>query len=67
MFASSSRLDLNVVVGPVKPRHIKTILSGHWPILIDYSQSFAPSDITGSAVWRMHAVLKRRDRVRDLL
>jgi hypothetical protein len=66
MFASSSRLDLNVVVGPVKPRHIKTILSGQWPILIDYSRLFAPSDITGSAVWRMDAVLKRRDRVREI-
>jgi hypothetical protein len=37
MFASSSRLDLSITVGPRKPGHIETILSGHLPILIDYS------------------------------
>jgi hypothetical protein len=66
MFASSSRLDLNVVVGPEKPGHIKTILSGHLPILIDYSHSYQARGITGSAIWRMRAALKHRDRVREI-
>ena len=67
MLASSSRLDLNVVVGPVKPRHIKTILSSNLPIHIDYPLwCYRETDATGSAVWRMHAALKRRDRVREI-
>ncbi|KAF8497843.1 hypothetical protein F5888DRAFT_259484 [Russula emetica] len=67
MFASSSRLDLNIVVGPVKPSHIKTILSGHLPILIDYSSNlFGPRDDTGSALWRLRAALGHRDRVREI-
>jgi hypothetical protein len=44
MFASSSRLDL-ITVGPKKPGHIKTILSGHLPILIDYKCMH--EDLTG--------------------
>ncbi|KAN0125568.1 hypothetical protein V8E52_000775 [Russula decolorans] len=67
MFASSFRLDLNIIVGPRKPGHIKTILSGHLPILIDYSYRYRPRDIiTGSAIWRMHAALGHRDRVREI-
>ena len=45
---------------------LKTILSGHLPILIDYSHSYRPRDITGSAIWRMRAALKHRDRVREI-
>lgn len=36
MFASVTRLDLGITVGPEKPGHIKTILSGHLPIFLDY-------------------------------
>jgi hypothetical protein len=59
MFASSSRLDLksNIIVGPKKPSHIKTILSGHFPILSDYWSLYRPWDITGSVIWRMRAHL----------
>ena len=68
MFASSSRLDLSVTVGPQKPGHIKTILSGHLPILIDYFSSYGPLEyITGSALWRMRAALRHRDRVREII
>jgi hypothetical protein len=63
VFASSSRLDLNIVVGPEKPSHIETILSGHLPILIDYHRH---GDITDSTLWRMRAALRHRDRVREI-
>ena len=72
MFASSSRLDLNVVLGPEKPGHIKTILSGHLPILIDYVGCYhncclnGPGRVTGSTIWRMRSALKHRDRVREI-
>jgi hypothetical protein len=65
VFASSSRLDLNIVVGPEKPSHIKTILSGHLPILIDYLCLDLP-DNTDSALWCMRAALRHRDRVREI-
>jgi hypothetical protein len=63
MFASSSRLDL-ITVGPKKPGHIKTILSGHLPILIDYKCMH--EDLTGSALWRMRATFRHHDRVRKI-
>ncbi|KAF8504882.1 hypothetical protein F5888DRAFT_800517 [Russula emetica] len=75
VFASSSRLDLNIIVGPKKPGCIKTILSGHLPILIDYLRLYhwwrfyrlyEPGDISGSALWRMRAALRHRDRVREI-
>jgi F-box-like len=70
MFASSSRLDLNIIVGPDKPGQIKTILSGHLPILIDHSEPYGPSEMPGigSALWRMRAALasEHRDRVREI-
>jgi hypothetical protein len=65
MFASSYRLDLNITVGPEKPEHIRTILSGHLPILIDYLCMYG-LDVTGSALWRMRAALRERDRVREI-
>jgi len=65
MFASSSRLDLNIVVGPVKPSHIKKILSGRLPILIDYS-NLEDTTSSGSALWRMRTALGHRDRVRGI-
>jgi hypothetical protein len=64
VFASASRLDLGVTVGPEKPDHIKTILSGPLPIFIDYNCS--RGKITGSALWRMHAALRHHDRVREI-
>jgi F-box-like len=66
MFASSSRLDLNVIMGPQKPGNIKTILSSHLPIIIDYTLLYGRRDVTGSVIWRMHAALRHRDRVREI-
>jgi hypothetical protein len=66
MFASSFRLDLNIIVGPEKPGQIKTILSGHLPILIDYLRLYRPQDITDSVLWRMRTALRHRDRVREI-
>jgi hypothetical protein len=57
-------LGLGITVGLEKPGHIKTILSGHWPIFIDYGCMCI--DITGSALWRMRAMLKHQDRVRRI-
>jgi hypothetical protein len=66
MLASSSRLDLCITVGPEKPGHIKTILSGPFPIFLNY-MCMKHKDITGSALWRMRAALKHhRDRVREI-
>jgi F-box-like len=65
VFASYSRLDLGITVGPEKPGHIKTILSGPLPIFIDYKGMYR--DISGSALWRMRAALKHHhDRVREI-
>jgi hypothetical protein len=64
IFASASRLDLSITVGPEKPGHIKAILSGPLPIHIDYKCRFR--EITGSALWRMRAALKHHDRVREI-
>jgi hypothetical protein len=86
MFASVTRLDLGITVGPEKPGHIKTILSGPLPIFLDFRCIYhpihdreedtagdivdidaIPTGITGSALWRMRAVLKHHpDRVRDI-
>ena len=63
MFASSSHLDLNIIVGPEKPSDIKTILSDSLPILIDYCKL---GDISDSTLWRMRAALGHRDRVRGI-
>jgi hypothetical protein len=64
VFASSSRLGLSITVGPEKPGHIKTILSGPLPILIDYKCMYR--DITNSALWRMRSALHIRDRVHGI-
>ena len=82
MLASVTRLDLGITVGPEKPSHIKTILSGPLPIFLDFRdihrnthdrEEDAAGDVsgdffpTGSALWRMRAVLKHHpDRVRDI-
>jgi hypothetical protein len=54
---------LGITVGPTKPGHIKTILSSTLPIFIDYK--YVNKDF-GSALWRMRAALKHRDRVREI-
>ena len=64
MFASSSRLDLIITVWPKKPSHIKTILSSPLPISIEYR--FLHGDLICSALWRMRAALRHRDRVREI-
>jgi hypothetical protein len=57
-------------VGPEKPAHIKTTLSGYFklPILIDYylRSNKPPRAITGSALRRVRAALRHRDRVREI-
>ena len=63
VFTSSSRLDLGITIGPIKPCHIKTILSGPLPIFIDYKDV---GRLLGSAFWRMRAALKQHDRVREI-
>jgi len=64
-FASSSRLDLAITVGPEKPSNFKEILSSPLPILVDYA--YMREDITGSALWRLRAALEHhRDRVREI-
>jgi hypothetical protein len=64
MFASFSRLDLGITVGPKRPEQIKTILSGYLLILVNYQ--CMDKDITGSALWRMRATLRHHDRVRRI-
>ena len=65
VLASSSRLDLTITVGPRKPDHIQTVLSSPLPIFLEY-QCWFEDDITGSALWRMRAALRQRDRVRGI-
>jgi len=64
VFASASRLDLGVTVGPQKPDHIKTILSSPLPIFIEYKCSYRK--MTHSAHWRVRAALGHHDRVRAI-
>ena len=64
MFASSTRLDLGITVGPEKPGNIEMILSDAWPILIKYRQRHR--NFSGSALWRLHAALRHHDRVRKI-
>ena len=65
VFASSSRLDLGITIGPHHPSHIKTILSSSLPIFIKYGRIYSGVSI-GSARWRMLAALKHHDRVRKI-
>ena len=64
IFASLSRLDLGITVGPIKPDNIETILSSQLPILINYKCMY--QDMSSSALWRMRAALKQRDCVRGI-
>ena len=67
MFASSSRLDLGVTVGPQKPNLGKTTLSGPLPILVDYTGVHKYRDLTDRELRNMHTVLGHyRARVREI-
>ena len=67
VFASSSRLDLGITIGPQKPGHIKAILSSRLAISIEYMcRTCRFSELTDSALWRMRAALSHRDRVREI-
>ena len=70
VFAYPSHLNLSITVGPRKPNHIETILSGPFQILIDYK--YINTDVDGNftnnspALRRLHAALKHPDRVRGI-
>ncbi len=64
MFTSPSRLGLCIPVGPQKPDHIQKVLSGPFPILVHYKRT--RGDISGSALWRLRALLKHPDRLRGI-
>ena len=64
VFASSFHLDINIIIKPEYPSDIKTILSGHLPIAIDYWGR--PNSDSASALWRKHTALSHRDRVREI-
>jgi hypothetical protein len=64
MSASTVRLNLAIKVGPEDPDDIETILSGPWPILIDYwCKDDYPTD---SSLKRMYSALEHHDRVRGI-
>ena len=64
IFASTSRLGLHITVGPGRPRHLRTILSGPLPIFIGYNvKDFT---VTKSSLWRLRSALKKHDRVRGI-
>ena len=65
IFASSSRLDLGINVGPQKPDYIKKTLSSGLSIFIEYKY-YQFRNISGSALWRLRAALRYRDRVRKI-
>jgi F-box-like len=65
IFASSSRLDLGINVGPQKPDYIKKTLSSGLSIFIEY-KDYQFRNISGSALWRLRAALRYRDRVRKI-
>ena len=62
--ASASRLDIGINVGPKNPDDMETILSGPWPILIDYRCKY--EYYTDSSLKRMHSALEHHDRVRGI-
>jgi hypothetical protein len=64
IFDSTTRLDLHITVGPERPRHLRTVLSGPLPIFIDYN--FANIAMTKSSVWRLRSALKKHGRVRRI-
>lgn len=64
MFASFSRLDLGITVGPRRPSLVKKILSGPLPIFVEYYSSIA---LTVNEFWRLRTAFEHnRDRVREI-
>ena len=68
MFASCSRLDLGITVGPQRPSLAKPILSGPLPILVEYTGVHSYRDLAGSEFWLMctAAFGPHRHRVREI-
>jgi hypothetical protein len=70
VFAYPSHLNLCITVGPGKPNHIETILSGPFQILIDYK--YINKDIDRNftsnppALRRLHAAHRYPNRVRGI-
>jgi hypothetical protein len=62
--ASASRLDIGINVRPKMPDDIETILSGPWPILINYRCKHEYS--LDSSLKRMYSALEQHDRVRGI-
>jgi hypothetical protein len=67
MFASFSRLDLGITVGPQRPSHVRTILSGPLSIFVEYSGVYSRIALTGNEFRRMRTAFGHsRDRVREI-
>jgi hypothetical protein len=64
MFASTSRLDLDITVRPTKRNRIKAIPSEPFPIFVRYR--YYGRDMTSSDLWQLRAALKQHDRVREI-
>ena len=64
VFASASRLDLTITLGPQGPDDIETTLPGSLQILVNYRYKDVP--VTHSALWRLRSSLEHRDRVREI-
>ena len=68
MFASFSRLDLGITLGPQRPSHVKAILSGPFPIFVEYTgigiRCFTDSELRPMRIALKHP--SHRDRVREI-
>jgi hypothetical protein len=65
IFASPSRLDLHITLGPERPHHLRAILSGPLLIFVDYDVKHH-INMTKSTLWRLRSALKKHDRVRRI-
>lgn len=67
MFASPSRLDLGITVGPQRSSLIKTILSGPLPIFFEYASFYRIGDPPSVKFQQMRTAFGyHRDRVREI-
>lgn len=64
VFASASRLDLTITLGPQGPDDIEKTLPGPLQILVNYRCKDVP--VTDSALRRLRSALEHRDRVREI-
>lgn len=64
ILASASRLDLCIIVEPGQIPNTETIVSGPFPILVDYKCK--DEDIPLSPLCRLNAALEQHDRVREI-